>query len=194
MPRPKLSRTIQSPPAIEEFNPGGSEKTGEVMLSLEEYEAVRLSDYEGLDQSAAATQMGVSRQTFGRVLRAARFIVAKALVQGLQLKMGGGCYRVRGQGHHHGNGPAGRRRRGGCTDNMRDQMATNGGAQMANENNIPSQQPGNQENRNQQQGTGQGRGQGRGMGGGRGGGGGTGQGRGRGMGGGKGDGSCRRKK
>ena len=99
MPRPKLFRTIQSPPAIDGFNPNGAEQKGEVVLSFEEFEAIRLIDFEGLDQSQAADQMGISRQTFGRVLRSARSIIAKALVLGFELKMTGGCYQVRGHGH-----------------------------------------------------------------------------------------------
>jgi len=194
MPRPKLSRTIQAPPATEGFQPHGNAQAGEVILSLEEYEAVRLVDFEGLDQSGAAAHMGISRQTFGRVLRSARFIVAKALVQGLQLTVTGGCYRVRGpEGPHgQGRGSGGQRRRHGCRNRLEEQAESTGGIEM-NENNIVQGQ-GNRENMEQQPGAGQGRGQGQGRGSGSGRGKGGGQGRGRGLGGGKGDGSCRRSK
>ncbi len=201
MPRHKLYRTIQSPPVIDGFNPSGTEQAGEVVISLEEFEAVRLIDFEGLDQSQAAEQMGISRQTFGRVLRSARFIIAKALVVGFQLKVTGGCYQVRGHGHAHGqpNGSGRQRRRHGGINSMEKQRESTGGTNMA-ENNKPFQEqdttsnsnvkPGASPNQGQGQGKGQGRGQGRGAGMGRGKDGG--QGKGRGQGGGKGDGSCRR--
>ena len=59
----------------------------EVVLELEEYEAIRLADHEGLYQEEAALRMGVSRQTFGRTIEAARRKVARALVLGLALRI-----------------------------------------------------------------------------------------------------------
>lgn len=197
MPRPKLFRTIQSPPAIDGFNPSGAGQGGEVVLSFEEFEAVRLIDFEGLDQSQAADQMGISRQTFGRVLRSARFIIAKALVLGSQLKVTGGCYQVRGHGYAHGqlNGSGRQRGRHCGINSMEQERESTGGTNMA-ENNKPFQEQDTTSNSTAKPGTGpgqgkgQGQGQGRGAGMGRGKGGG--QGKGRGQGGGKGDGSCRR--
>lgn len=58
--------------------------------SDDEFEALRLADYEGLYQEQAAERMGVSRQTFGRIVEAARRKVAEALVKGLALRIGGG--------------------------------------------------------------------------------------------------------
>jgi len=58
-----------------------------VVLALDEYEAIRLADFEGLYQEQAAERMGVSRQTFGRTIEAARRKVAQALVQGLLLRI-----------------------------------------------------------------------------------------------------------
>ena len=192
MPRPKLFRTIQSPPAIDGFNPSGAGQEGEVVLSFEDFEAVRLIDFEGLDQSQAADQMGISRQTFGRILRSARFIIAKALVLGVELKVTGGCYQIRGHGHGQVNGPGRcRRRHGGI--NSREQEEESIGGTMS-ENNKPAEvqdtagNPKEKPDTGQGQGQRQGRGRGAGMGRGKGGG----QGRGRGQGGGKGDGSCRR--
>ena len=194
MPRPKLFRTIQSPPAIDGFKPSGAGQGGEVVLSFEEFEAVRLIDFEGLDQSQAADQMGISRQTFGRVLRTARFIIAKALVMGFQLKVTGGCYQVRGHGHGQVNGPGRCKRHHGGINSMEQEKESIGGTMS--ENNKPVEGPDTVGHPNEKSGTGrgqgqgQGRGQGRGAGMGRGKGGG--QGKGRGQGGGKGDGSCRR--
>jgi predicted DNA-binding protein (UPF0251 family) len=62
----------------------------EVALSIDELEALRLADLEGLYQGDAARRMGVSRPTFARVVEAARQKVAAALVQGRGLRIGGG--------------------------------------------------------------------------------------------------------
>jgi predicted DNA-binding protein (UPF0251 family) len=80
--------------------------TGEVLMSVEELEAIRLSDFDHLDQETAANMMEVSRHTYGRILTSARSIIAEALVTGKALKIEGGTYELRGMGR-------GRRRRGG---------------------------------------------------------------------------------
>jgi predicted DNA-binding protein (UPF0251 family) len=77
----------------------------EVVLSVEGLEAIRLSDYQGLDQETAAGMMNVSRQTFGRLLAEARAIVADALVTGKILRIEGGHFEMPPRGR-------GRRRRG----------------------------------------------------------------------------------
>jgi len=88
------------------FVPRGIAVTGEVLISVEEFEAIRLSDFEHLDQEKAAAMMGVSRHTFGRLLAKARTTVADALVLGKELRIEGGNYEIRGRGMQ-------RRRRGG---------------------------------------------------------------------------------
>ena len=65
MPRPKKLRIVSGYPTITAFVPQGVPITGEVMLSVEEMEAIRLSDVERLDQESAANLMQVSRQTYG---------------------------------------------------------------------------------------------------------------------------------
>ena len=106
MPRPKRPRCILSRPIITEFRPEGIDEKGEVILSLEEFEAIRLIDFQGLDQSQAAEIMNVSRQTFGRILKAGRFNLSKALVNAYRLKVTGGCYQMHGK--RQGSGPHGR--------------------------------------------------------------------------------------
>lgn len=69
------------------FKPGGVPALAQVHMSLEEFEAVRLADLETLDQIQAARRMGISRQTFGRALAAARRKVAAALVLGHALRI-----------------------------------------------------------------------------------------------------------
>jgi len=64
---------------------------GEIVLSMDEFEAIRLADLEGLYQEQAAERMNVSRQTFGRIVDAARRKVAQALTEGLALRIEGGA-------------------------------------------------------------------------------------------------------
>ena len=105
MPRPKKIRFVSKFPTIAAFVPQGLPITGELFLSIEELEAIRLADFEHLDQETASQIMGVSRQTFGRILAAARTIVGEALVTGKILRIRGGTYEMRGRGRR-------RRRRG----------------------------------------------------------------------------------
>ena len=100
MPRPKKPRFVSDFPAIVAFVPQGTPVTGEVMLSVEELEAIRLSDCQCMDQETAANLMKVSRQTYGRILTRARGIVGKALVTGKRLKITGGNYAMRGVRRH----------------------------------------------------------------------------------------------
>ena len=96
MPRPKKSRMIFSPPQVRYFKPRGipMKDLVEVYLTFEGYEALRLVDLEGLNQEEASRRMGVSRQTFGRVLAQARRSVSEALIHGLALRIEGGDFAV----------------------------------------------------------------------------------------------------
>jgi predicted DNA-binding protein (UPF0251 family)/predicted Fe-Mo cluster-binding NifX family protein len=67
----------------------------EVILGFDEAEALRLADLEGLYQEAAARSMGVSRQTFGRIVEIARRKVADALLNGKALRIEGGSAKVK---------------------------------------------------------------------------------------------------
>ena len=74
------------------FKPAGvpSSRLTDLVLGIDELEAIRLADLEGLYQEQAAEQMQVSRQTFGRIISVARGKVAKALVEGMSLRIEGG--------------------------------------------------------------------------------------------------------
>ncbi len=74
------------------FKPAGiaPSQLPEIVLEIDELEAIRLADLEGLYQEVAAEQMKVSRQTFGRIVSSARSKVAQALVQGMTLRIEGG--------------------------------------------------------------------------------------------------------
>lgn len=92
MPRPRKCRFIGPGPRVTVFKPGGvpGHLLETIQLGLDELEALRLADVEGLYQDAAAQQMGISRATFGRVLQSARWKVATALLEGRKLVFEGG--------------------------------------------------------------------------------------------------------
>lgn len=92
MPRPKCRRNICGMPDKNYFKPRGIPTVDleEVNLTLDEFEAVRLADYEQLYQEEAATRMNISRQTFGRIIEAAHKKIADVLLNGKALKIEGG--------------------------------------------------------------------------------------------------------
>lgn len=94
MARPKRKRLIVNPPAMEGFKPFGIPMTDlePVILLYEEYESLRLSDYEGLTQEQSAEQMNVSRPTFTRIYEKARRTIAKAFVEAKTIFIEGGNF------------------------------------------------------------------------------------------------------
>ncbi len=89
MPRPLCPRRIAHDPPCDYFKPAGIPlyELEEVVLAADELEAVRLADFEDLFHTEGATRMGVSRQTFDRIVRRARMKIARALVQGHALRI-----------------------------------------------------------------------------------------------------------
>lgn len=89
MPRPLCPRRIAHRPPCDYFKPAGIPlyELKEIVLAADELEALRLADVEDLFHTAAAVRMGVSRQTFDRIVRSARMKVAAALVQGKALRI-----------------------------------------------------------------------------------------------------------
>ena len=92
MPRPMRQRRITGQPEATVFKPAGvmARQLTWTRLGLDEFEALRLIDGEGLDQETVAGRMGVSRPTVTRILGAARTKIAKALVQGQAILIEGG--------------------------------------------------------------------------------------------------------
>ncbi len=92
MPRPPKWRKISFLPNLTYFKPAGVplKKLEEVCIEVEELEAVRLKDLEGLDQENCANQMGISRATFHRIINAARAKIASALVEGKAIRLSKG--------------------------------------------------------------------------------------------------------
>ena len=116
MPRPHLPRRIMEGLAGRVFHPLGSPpgRTARVAVTLDQLEAIRLADVEGLYQDAAAERMGVSRATFGRILGEARRLVGDALVHGKAIEITGGVVDetpLPPRGGGFGRGRGGRRRR-----------------------------------------------------------------------------------
>jgi len=96
MARPRHCRRVGSMPQSDYFKPRGIPLSvlEEVVLTVDEFEALRLADLEGLYQEQAAEKMKVSRQTFGRIIDSAHKKVAEALVQGKALKIEGGEFEI----------------------------------------------------------------------------------------------------
>ena len=89
MVRPIKCRMIGVSPTATYFKPRGISMfmLEEVSLELDELEALRLADFEGLYQADAAERMGISRQTFANIVERARHKVADALIHGKALKI-----------------------------------------------------------------------------------------------------------
>ncbi|MBP7529633.1 MAG: DUF134 domain-containing protein [Syntrophorhabdaceae bacterium] len=89
MSRPKKFRCVCCKLESDYFKPRGIPLSGldEVNLEIDELEALRLADYEGLYQQEAAERMNVSRATFGRIVEAAHRKVADAILHGKALKI-----------------------------------------------------------------------------------------------------------
>lgn len=96
MARPLKPRRVEAMPEISVFKPAGIplRDLEEVVLTVDEFEALRLKDLEGLEQEDCAARMNVSRPTLQRVLTASRAKVADALVNGKLLRVEGGQYRL----------------------------------------------------------------------------------------------------
>jgi uncharacterized protein len=94
MSRPKRNRIVVNPPLMEGFRPFGISLMDlePVILFYEEYESLRLSDYEGLTQEQSAERMEVSRPTFTRIYEKARQSIAQAFVEGKAIFIEGGNY------------------------------------------------------------------------------------------------------
>jgi len=98
MVRPQKHRKVAYNPHISYFKPRGIPmlELEEVKLTVDEREAMRLSDLLGLSHEEAGRRMGVSRATFGRILQKGRQTVADALINGKAINVEGGNYRVVG--------------------------------------------------------------------------------------------------
>lgn len=120
MPRPRLYRRVYFEPNVTYFKPIGIPLVDldEVILTVDEFESVRLKDFEGLDQEKAAKKMNISQPTFHRLILSARKKISNAIVNGKAIKIEGGNFKMvqprgRGLGMGRGRGAGGRGRMGG---------------------------------------------------------------------------------
>lgn len=121
MPRPRKRRRVRGLPKFERFGPCGLSVEHEevVTMTVDEYEAIRLIDLEGMTQEECAEQMNVARTTVQGIYDRARKKLAESLVHGKLLRIAGGAYELcgedepswccggmhrcgrHGRGHHH---------------------------------------------------------------------------------------------
>lgn len=113
MARPPHSRRVAFIPQVTYFRPAGVplRSVEEVCLTIEEAEAIRLKDLEGLEQEECAQSMGVSRPTFARVLASGRLKMADAVLNGKAIRIQGGHFelaapRFRCTNGHEWSGPS----------------------------------------------------------------------------------------
>ena len=92
MSRPTNNRIVHEPPIFSRFKPVGirGNESKQVLLTLDEYEAFRLADHEGLSHEAAAEEMEISRPTFSRIIENARKKIAMLIIKGNTLSIEGG--------------------------------------------------------------------------------------------------------
>ena len=93
--RPKKFRTIRTDPKISQFSPRGKPgRPDEVILAIDEFEAIRLHDFGQKSQKEASDSMSISQQTFSRILKRARRLIGDAIVNGKSIKIQGKSYAI----------------------------------------------------------------------------------------------------
>ncbi len=97
MPRPRRCRKVGLQPDVTYFKPAGVPMRGleDSILTVEEFEAIRLKDLKGMDQSDCAIKMDISQPTFHRLILSAREKIADAIVNGKAIKIEGGNYKIK---------------------------------------------------------------------------------------------------
>ncbi len=96
MPRPRRCRRVEQQPEYTMFKPAGvkARELKESIITIDEYEAVRLKDLKGLGQEAAASKMNISQPTFNRLLTSARKKIADAIINGKSILIKGGNFNI----------------------------------------------------------------------------------------------------
>ncbi len=96
LPRPPKPRLVEFLPNVTYFKPAGVPMSGldEVCLGVDELEALRLKDLEGLDQDTCAERMNLAQSTFQRLLTSARQKLTRGIVEGKAIRIEGGPYQL----------------------------------------------------------------------------------------------------
>ena len=94
MVRPIRCRRIRFRPHATYFKPAGIRAVDleDIVLTLEEYEVIRLIDLENIEQSKAGEMMKISQPTLSRILKSARKKISDAIIHGKAIKIEGGNY------------------------------------------------------------------------------------------------------
>jgi len=95
MARPRKDKIVCKLPQYQMFGTKGPDKKKEpdyIVMTVEEYESIRLMDYEGLTQEQSASKMEIGRSTFQRIYDDARKKVANSMVEGNTIVIDGGDY------------------------------------------------------------------------------------------------------
>lgn len=113
MPRPIIIRTVHELPKYRKFGPLDTNNDLDIIImSIEEYETIRLIDELNYNQAECAIEMGIGRTTAQRIYNNARKKIASCITNGKILQLEGGDYQVRnagyGQGRGRGNGHRGK--------------------------------------------------------------------------------------
>ena len=105
MSKPKKPRSVMYPPSAVYFKPQGIPMVHleQIVLGVDEYEAIRLVDLEGLDQKGAAGKMNISRPTCARILESAHRKIAEAITQGKAIRIEGGSFNLKGNRYRCGD-------------------------------------------------------------------------------------------
>jgi predicted DNA-binding protein (UPF0251 family) len=85
-------RYIHQPPNFKNFKPSGLPRKmlKTLYITIDEYEALRLADYQGMEHLAASEKMAISRPTFTRLIEKARHKIARVIIDGMELVIEGG--------------------------------------------------------------------------------------------------------
>lgn len=94
MARPSRCRRVCMEPVFHSFTPSGESEADTVTLTVDEYEVIRLVDYEKRTHEQCAAQMEISRTTVTEIYEGARFKISDSLVNGKRLLISGGHYRI----------------------------------------------------------------------------------------------------
>ena len=98
--RPIKTKIIRKRPEVSQFSPRGKiGRPGYIELTHEEYEAIRLADHVGLSQTESAKFMGISQQTFSRIIRKGHKSLASGLITGRIIRIKGGEFRFEKSAH-----------------------------------------------------------------------------------------------
>lgn len=122
MPRPRKCRKVCRLPAEKEFIPLGSSFKGKtIIMSVDEYETIRLIDYQGFSQEECGEYMHIARTTVQQIYTNARKKLSAVLVDGLSLRIEGGEYQLcDGKEHACGCGGCQKHRKSNQKTEMED--------------------------------------------------------------------------